>query len=400
MKKIKHICCGILVILVSACGAGGGATVPPVVASEPIASPVLAPKSVTSVANDPSVSADGAAVMKYLADLSTDKTAGVIAGQNMGHGNQVTLTSGLLGYEPLVGQLEKQTGELPGVIGVDYEHDLIFTPAQLSQTNAVLVNHWNKGGLVTINWSPQNPWLNDELNLAGNPGLWSNTRQQGGNMKDVNLADLLDPNKPVSLVWRRKLDRIAAGLQELQAAGVVVLWRPMQEMNWPLFWWGTSVNNPSGTAYANLWRDMHDYFTKTKGLHNLLWVYSPYSLYDVEWAYPGADYVDVVSATSYDDTLTIPNYEKLVGFGKPVGMGELGAVGAAITANGSFDNREYANKLIKKYPAVAYWVSWHNWSWGDGSNAYMAIVSNQYAKELMTDQRTITVNRLAWQTYR
>ncbi len=48
--------------------------------------------------------------------------------------------------------------------------------------------------------------------------------------------------------------------------------------------------------------DLFNYMTKTKNLHNLLWIYSPdqgpgnYSMY-----YPGDDYVDIVALDVYVD---------------------------------------------------------------------------------------------------
>jgi mannan endo-1,4-beta-mannosidase len=48
--------------------------------------------------------------------------------------------------------------------------------------------------------------------------------------------------------------------------------------------------------------DLFNYMTKTKNIHNLLWIYSPdqgpgnYSLH-----YPGDDYVDIVALDVYVD---------------------------------------------------------------------------------------------------
>jgi len=368
---------------------------------------VLVPS--TSKPADAQASMDSRAVLAYLAALTLDIQPGVIVGQNAGHGNQILNSSGYVGYQPLVGALKQQTGELPGLLGLDYEYERIFTPAQLTAANQALIEHWQQGGLVTINWSPHNPWLNDESDLAGHPGTGNDTRSNGDNMKGVDLRLLVDPQSPMHAIWHRKLDRIAGGLQQLQDAGVVVLWRPMQEMNGNWFWWGIGSSETDPRPYVALWRDMFQYFTRDKGLHNLLWVYSPAATFfdpfqetvkSVDWAYPGDAYVDVAAGTAYNDTLEIGDYASYLKFGKPLGMGEYGPnLGGALSRAGTFDDRLHITRLEHDYPAIAYWVSWHDWDNGDGTQEHQSIVSNQQAKAMMQDAYALTLSRLAWKTF-
>ena len=366
--------------------------------------------SASAVPVDPQASPESRAVLAYLAALTLDTRPGVIVGQNAGHGSQILNASGLVGYEPLLGTLEKQTGELPGLLGLDYEYDQIFTSQQLSAANRVLIAHWQQGGLVTINWSPHSPWLNDESNLAGHPGSGDDTRTSGDHMKGVDLRLLLDPHSALHTIWYRKLDRIAAALQELQAAGVVVLWRPMQEMNGNWFWWGTASSPNDAGPFVAVWRDMFQYLSKEKGLHNLLWVYSPsatswtdplqQNTKSAAWAYPGDAYVDIVSGTAYNDNLDITDYPAYLKFGKVLGMGEYGpTLGGALARGGSFDDRLHITRLQRDYPAIAYWVSWHDWNNGDGTQEHQAIVSNREAGAMMQDPFALTLHRLAWKTF-
>ena len=69
----------------------------------------------------------------------------------------------------------------------------------------------------------------------------------------------------------QELDQLAAGLEELKEAGVVVIWRPFHEMNGDWFWWGAKPP----AEFVKVWRHMFDYFTNTKQLDNLLWAYGP-----------------------------------------------------------------------------------------------------------------------------
>lgn len=392
--RIKKPSLLILSLLLAACGGGGKALV------------VEEPKA-TSTPSDQHASNETQHVMAYLSRLSNDAAPGVLSGQNTGHGDQILNSTGTVGYAPLLDALTTETGEKPAVVGLDYEYDRIFTPAQLSAANKKLIEHWQGGGLVTINWSPNNPWWNDESDLVNHAGNGDLTRTYGGDMTQVNLNDLVDTSTQIHKVWQRKLDRIATGLLELQNAGVVVLWRPMQEMNGSWFWWGisTQATNSQCQAYKKVWTDMYTYFTEQKGLHNLLWVYSPnrgpqtaderYGIATVDWCYPGANYVDVVAGTRYDDTLSIDDYNTYRQFNKPLGMAEYGpTIGGKAAKAGSFDTRQYAN-LLKQYPAIAYWVSWHDWMNSDGSREHQALIGNQHVDELFQQREILTQSRVS-----
>ena len=360
-------------------------------------------------ASDKMATPNARAVYAYLIALSDNSIPGVIAGQNLGHSDDINNTTGLSGFAPLIVELEKQTGEAPGIIGVDYEHNKIATPDQLHEVNKKLIAYWQAGGLVSINWSPQNPWWNDESDLTQNPGVWTNTRTTGGDMSKVDLTQLTNPQTPMHKIWRRKLERIANALQELQDAGVVVLWRPMQEMNGNWFWWGNSSAPKNAESYIILWQDMYKYFTQTKGLHNLLWVYSPnqspsilerFSIKPVEWRYPGNAFVDLVAGTTYNDELRIKDYDTYKKFGKPIAIAEYGPLaGEKLSRTGQFDTRLYATRLQNDYPNIAYWMSWSSWSNGDGTQENQALVHNRNAKQLMNDPAVITRKKISWKNY-
>jgi mannan endo-1,4-beta-mannosidase len=360
-------------------------------------------RAVDGVPADPQASPAACAVLRYLAGLSGDKFRGVVCGQNCFHGDQITDAKPEDGFNKLVAKLHDETGSWVGMVGVDYEYWQVFTSAQLSAANRILIGYWNKGGLITINWSPQNPWTNDESDVAHRPGDWQGPGSPS-DLSHANLNDLLDPAQPVSAVWRRKLDRIAAALAELQAAVVVVLWRPLQEMNGNWFWWGIKSRPSDPAPYVRLYRDMFAYFTNTKGLHNLLWVYSPSASFGsdassdwckpVAWNYPGDDCVDVVAGTAYNDRLDIDDYAAYRRFGKPLGMAEYGpANGGEAMKKGLLDTRLYVERIRNDYRGIAYWVSWH-----DYPEYHCAIVANRHYRELLLDPGVLTLDRLSWQS--
>lgn len=365
--------------------------------------------SATPETSDSMATPNTKAVQAYLAALSNNVIPGVIAGQNVGHSDDIDNPTGLSGYAALITELEKQTGEVPGIMGVDYEHNKIATPEQLHQTNKKIIAFWQAGGLITINWSPHNPWWNDESNILQNPGVWKDTRTQGGDMSNVDLTQLTNSQTEIHNIWRRKLERIANALQELQDAGVVVLWRPMQEMNGNWFWWGNSAAPKNAESYIILWQDMYKYFTQTKGLHNLLWVYSPnqsptlmehFSIKPIEWRYPGNAFVDIIAGTTYNDDLRIKDYETYKKFGKPIAIAEYGPLaGDKLSRGGKFDTRLYATRLQNDYPDIAYWVSWSSWSNGDGTQENQALVHNLNAKQLLANPAVITRKNIGWKSF-
>jgi mannan endo-1,4-beta-mannosidase len=348
-------------------------------------------------------------VFNFIADLSKNNVTsftGAISGQNCYHGSQILDSDYLQGYKNMVEALHTATGKWVGIIGVDYEWQQIFTPAQLTQTNKVLINYAKAGGIITINLSPQNPWGNDESDLLKNPGSYDSTVSgtQTGIPAGAGLNDLIDSTKQVNTSWMRKLDRIAEALRELRDAGVIVLFRPMQEPNGSWFWWGMKSHPDDPSPYVNVYRHMRDYFTNTRKLNNLLWVYSPNASMGetnsstwnrtVDWAYPGADYVDIIAGTAYNDSVTLADYQTYVRMNKPLGIAELGPTlggtnSARAELNGTWDTRTILTTIKEKYPKVAYWVCWHSYP-----KECWSIISNKNPSALMTDPHVINRDNL------
>lgn len=117
------------------------------------------------------------------------------------------------------------------------------------------------------------------------------------------------------------MDVIAKQLGILQSLGIPVIWRPLHEgagnvglygnsgKAW--FWWGAGNTTKYNSAtkkysvstneavcaecYIALWRLMYDYFTQTKKLHNLIWLWNGQNAK----FYPGAEYVDMIGNDIY-----------------------------------------------------------------------------------------------------
>lgn len=150
------------------------------------------------------------------------------------------------------------------------------------------------------------------------------------------------------------LSFLAAALSYFAAWDIPVLLRPYHEMNGNWFWWG----GKTPASYKKLWRITYDYLVKTKGLHNLIFVWSPNAWdpqgTDVPWDYyPGSGLVDVVGVDDYSPStsdLTHVYYTGLVDYAKPRMLAE--SYNVPITAAGS--------NALTRSP----WVIWSIWGSG------------------------------------
>lgn len=302
----------------------------------------------------------------------------VVANQKVIVGQQCSETPDVAGdYRKYFQSLFEATGKYPALLGFEYGY---FANVDLAATNRHAIDHWKKGGLVTISWHADNPFK------AGN-----SVRAKSVQEKDsIQLRKLLKdaPDSEEKRAYRSELGRVAAALKALKEAGVVVLWRPFHEMNGSWFWWGVNdqrspTNQPEFEA---LWKDLHETLTDDFGLDNLLWVYSPNSPRgnaSVSSMYPGDAYVDLVGVDNYAAKPEFAEYDSAKALGKIVVNGEIGP---SKQAYGNFDQMEVLNSFKGK---AAYFLQWHSWK-----NAMVAIVDNPHAKEMMNDEAAITLDEM------
>ncbi|MFS4491413.1 glycosyl hydrolase [Maribacter sp. 2308TA10-17] len=276
-------------------------------------------------------------------------------------------------YNTYVDQLADETGRHVGLIGADFgwfEGDNY--PVQ------TLIDHWREGGLVTVSWHADNPFV-DAVDV-----YWDTVNDSD----QINLKSLLKDQSQTKAwtSYRTELDKVAGALQKLRDAGVTVIWRPFHEMNGDFFWWGTNANGNQQTNeadYKALWIDLYNTFRWDYGLDNLIWTYSvvPSETWyaAVTAYYPGDDYVDLVGMDYYGNQPDFPHYEELKALGKPIVMSESGPREAGY---GNWDMMEFASLLKGK---VAYFLQWHSWN-----GAKVAIKDNKNFIEMMNSKAVIT----------
>lgn len=304
------------------------------------------------------------AFLEYLAGLEQRSDKRMLSGQFMDFGEPTNLK--------LMEEVHAVTGHWPAIIGVDYA-DFPRGDLTYAAPNRAVIEYWKRGGLPNLTAHLPNP---------ANP---EHTHLRDGGLRDkgVDFDTLLAEGTATHKEWMRELDQLAAGLQELKAAGVVVLWRPFHEMNGNWFWWG----GQEPAKFIRVWRHMFDYFTKVKGLDNLLWVYGPNQGNHTAAYYAGDDYVDIVGLDAYTDFVDpahIKGYDEIAKLPKPFGFTEFGPHGAS-KPPGDFDYRRFLDGVQKKFPRTVFFHSW---------NEKWSLASNHHTKELLDDPWVVNAEDL------
>jgi mannan endo-1,4-beta-mannosidase len=304
----------------------------------------------------PGTPADGNAstptrnVLNYLANLPSRNSKRVVSGQ-------LVFYAGRSNFPNWWTDVIQQSGFAPGLMHAGNRCtsgcSIGAIPTEVLQS---LINHWNAGGLVMVSVHHSNPLT-------------------GGSPKDTSFSSdgfthLLTPGDPVYAAYLAELDVIARQLQTLQNAGVVVLFRPLLEMNGNWYWWSAGTT----AQYVRLWRMEFDYLTRTKGLHNLLFVWTPNaeSGHYAEY-YPGDAYVDIAGLDFYHPINGLPvpkidGYNELttrVARSKPFGLAEFGPLGPDAAPFTPEDYYQLIAGIKRNMPRTTFWAShWEKWSMG------------------------------------
>jgi mannan endo-1,4-beta-mannosidase len=298
----------------------------------------------------PTSDAKAKAILQYFKNLELRADKRLVSGQFVNFGGGANLL--------LMNEIHKKTGHWPALLGVDYAE---FSRGGLNPQapNKAAIEYWKQGGLVSVSAHLYNP---ARTNATG--GL----RDRG-----VDLETLLATNTETHVRWMHELDQMAEGLQQLKDAGVVVLWRPFHEMNGDWFWW--CGHDPK--TFTRLWQQMFDYFTRTKGLDNLLWVYSPNHGKNAAAYYPGDRYVDIIGLDAYTDFVDaahIKGYPEMAQIKKPFGFTEFGPH-APSNPPGDYDYLRFLQGIQKDFPRTVFFMCW-NAKWGLGSNSNVTELLN------------------------
>lgn len=183
-----------------------------------------------------------------------------------------------------------RTGKWPAL----HSGDFLFASADITNRQTMInqvIEQWNAGAVINLMWHACSP-------AVGSACQWEGGVK--GSLTNAQWTELITDGTALNNTWKQRMDEVAVFLQQLEDAGVEVLFRPLHEMNQGAFWWG-GRKGPDGTA--RLYQITHDYFTKTKGLTNLVWVWNLQDFStlssDVNDYDPGNEYWDMLSMDMY-----------------------------------------------------------------------------------------------------
>ncbi|MBQ2208806.1 MAG: hypothetical protein II404_02450 [Prevotella sp.] len=169
-------------------------------------------------------------------------------------------------------------------------------------------NWWNEGGIVGAMWHWQMK-ANNGTDYTCTPGT-------AAGETSFDASKVYVEGTSENTLAKQQLDQLCGYLKKMQDAGIPVVWRPLHEASGNVeqysggkawFWWGAK----GADVYKQLWQWMYNYMVKTKGLNNLIWVWTSQTG-DKDW-YPGDAYVDIIGRDNYGATAAklATEYEEL-----------------------------------------------------------------------------------------
>jgi mannan endo-1,4-beta-mannosidase len=232
--------------------------------------------------------------------------------------------------------------------------------------------YWDAGGLVSLHMPIPNPK--------------NKSHQHDRDMTDHEFLEVTQAGTVLNSNYLEWVGKLADNLAWLQENGVVVIIRPLHEMNHGGFWYGK--RDPE--IYKKLFQLTIDFLIKSRELHNLIIIYSPNRGKQVLDYYPGHEYVDIVGIdTYYDPPLSKTNeFSQLMSLGKPFALTEVGW-----SADEKIDSftRDSSNDIIisikSTTPSAIWWSSWSR------SNSPS---SQNNIKILFDDPAVITRDEINW----
>lgn len=249
-------------------------------------------------------------VTKYMVDANASKETIALfynlknlAKTKVAIGHQDALNSF---YQDAAGDsdIKKNTGFDPAVLGSDFmfitdknnnnQADNWFYQQELIISNDVKAAY-AKGMINTFSWHLREPNNEDSFYAA------DMTSEQ----KTTAFKSIL-PGGANHEWYKKKLDKVASVVSNLKGANgelIPIIFRPFHEFDGSWFWWG--ANFCSADEYKTAYQFTVDYLKNTKGVHNILYAFSPDNSYTTETNYlsrfPGDKYVDILAMDNYGD---------------------------------------------------------------------------------------------------
>ena len=308
---------------------------------------ITADEDVVSRLSDPEATIQAKRLFNYMRDVYGKK---IITGQMENAWDD--------SYNQLQ-QVYDKTQKYPALMGFDFMNYTILGWSARNKQTERAVSFWNgldyngnqitnNQGIVAFCWHWRDPTAS-----RGKTGSFAPKETSFRIPYDTDKHEWKTDSEEYKEIIA-DLDVIAKELLKLQYAEVPVIWRPMHEGAGNLglygntgtawFWWGAGNSTKYNEAkkeysvstnedvcaecYVELWKLMYNYFTKTKGVHNLIWLWNGQN----KKFYPGSEYVDMIGVDIYprnnDYSSQSSSYTKYanIDITKPVALSECGVI--------------------------------------------------------------------------
>ena len=228
-------------------------------------------------------------------------------------------------YEDKVFYLASE--DIPAMKGFDF---IFCTGSYNSRDMIDSAIEWSKesGGLVTFTWHWNVPRDVDDTSQG-----YAFYQEEIINWDPLNATT---PGTKEYEVVVHDIDLIASYLQEMEAEGITVLFRPLHEASGSWFWWGLQDSDKQlikdGTypeTFQRLWYMIYDRIENYHQLSNIIWVWNGQSRFTTvdpnTYDIAGIDYY----ASSEDHSSCKSKYEELAGYtyeGKMLALSEAGYI--------------------------------------------------------------------------
>lgn len=226
----------------------------------------------------------------------------------------------------MLSRVYNETEKYPALMGFDFmNYTSLGWNASNVQTERA-INFWSgkdydeneissTNGIVAFCWHWRDPTAE-----SGTTGEFDPTKTSFRIPYNTD-SDSWDTTSTAYTEMVSDLNTISTELLKLQNSNIPIIWRPLHEGAGNLglydegtawFWWGAGNSTEEqsdgsysvstdvdvcGECYIALWKLMYEYFTQTKGIHNLIWLWNGQN----ENFYPGDDYVDLIGCDIYAD---------------------------------------------------------------------------------------------------
>lgn len=270
--------------------------------------------------------------------------------------------------------------------GIELGNTINLDKDKFDDIRSHIIAAYQRGGVNTITWHANNP--------ATNGNAWDKTQA-------VNTIIPGGINHEKYKMWLDKIADFMLTLKDSNNHFVPVLFRPFHEFSGDGFWWGKG--NCTSEEYIALWKFTITYLRDTKGVHNILYVYSS-DIVNTQAQYldfwPGDEYVDVLGIDAYDrpswnfedNCLQLTRLLNHIGIlkNKPIALTETGL------QNNTNQASWWTQKLLKVLitQPVSYVMVWRNENTNDFFGPYPGCISEADFLKFSKSDKIILENNL------